>query len=94
MCTVCNTRSDIQKNVVFKPQINVAVTTKTNLTFCGPCIVIYLRNKDQQYELFFLNFISTISPLLGCGYMYWIGLAQDRDRWRTLLSAVMNLQVP
>ena len=29
-----------------------------------------------------------------CGYMDWIGLAQDRDRWRTLLSAVMNLRVP
>jgi len=28
-----------------------------------------------------------------CGYMYWIGLAQDRDRWRTLVSAVMNLWV-
>ena len=26
--------------------------------------------------------------------MDWIGLAQDRDRWRTLVSAVMNLQVP
>jgi len=31
---------------------------------------------------------------LGCGYMDWIGLAQDRDRWRTVLSAVMNLRVP
>ena len=30
---------------------------------------------------------------VGCGYMDWIGLAQDRDRWRTLVSAVMNLQV-
>ena len=30
----------------------------------------------------------------GCGYMDWIGLAQDRDRWRTLVCAVMNLQVP
>jgi len=29
-----------------------------------------------------------------CGYMGWIGLAQDRDRWRTLVSAVMNLRVP
>ena len=31
---------------------------------------------------------------LGCGYMDWIGLAQDRDKWRTLVSAVMNLRVP
>jgi len=29
-----------------------------------------------------------------CGYMDWIGLARDTDRWRTLLSAVMNLRVP
>jgi len=26
--------------------------------------------------------------------MDWIGLAQDRDRWWTLVSAVMNLRVP
>jgi len=31
---------------------------------------------------------------VGCVYMDWIGLAQDRDRWRTLVSAVMNLRVP
>ena len=31
---------------------------------------------------------------VGCGYVDWIGLAQDRDRWRTLLSEVMNLRVP
>ena len=31
---------------------------------------------------------------VGCGYVNWIGLAQDRDRWRTLMSAVMNLRVP
>jgi len=30
---------------------------------------------------------------VGCGYMDWIGLTQDRDRWRTLVSAVMNLRV-
>ena len=30
---------------------------------------------------------------VGCGYMDWIGLAQDRDRWRMLVSAVMNLRV-
>jgi len=31
---------------------------------------------------------------VGCGYMDWIGLAQDRDSWRTLVSAVMNLRIP
>ena len=30
---------------------------------------------------------------VGCGYVEWIGLVQDRDRWRTLVSAVMNLRV-
>ena len=31
---------------------------------------------------------------MGFGYVDWIGLAHDRDRWRTLVSAVMNLRVP
>ena len=31
---------------------------------------------------------------VGFGYMDWIGLAQDRDRWRTVGSAVMKLRVP
>jgi len=31
---------------------------------------------------------------VGCGYMDWIGLTQDRYRWPTLVSAVMNLRVP
>jgi len=31
---------------------------------------------------------------VGCVYMDWIGLAQDRDRERKLVSAVMNLRVP
>ena len=31
---------------------------------------------------------------VGCGYMDWIGLAQDRDNWRIHVSAEMNLRVP
>ena len=41
-----------------------------------------------------VNNIRTDLQEVGCEYMDWIGLAQDRDRWRTLVSAVMNLRVP
>jgi len=30
---------------------------------------------------------------VGCGPMDWIEMAQDRDRWRTLVNAVMKLRV-
>jgi len=38
--------------------------------------------------------IRMVLQEVGCGYMGWIGLAQDRDRWRKLVSVVMNLRVP
>jgi len=31
---------------------------------------------------------------VGCGYMDWIGLAQNIDSWQKLVSSVMNLRVP
>jgi len=41
-----------------------------------------------------LDNIRTGLQEVGCGYVDWIGLAQDRDRWQTLVSAVMHLRVP
>jgi hypothetical protein len=31
---------------------------------------------------------------VGWGDLDWIGLAQDRDRWRALVNSVLNLRVP
>jgi hypothetical protein len=31
---------------------------------------------------------------IGCEYVDWINLAQDRDQWQALVYTVMNLRVP
>jgi hypothetical protein len=40
----------------------------------------------DNIKIFFLE--------IGLGVVDWIGLAQDRYRWRALVNVVMNLRVP
>ena len=55
-----------------------------------------LLNRQPSFATILLSILCAIKIYIYI-YIYiynWIGLAQDRDRWRTLVSAVMHLRVP
>jgi len=51
---------------------------------------------DNLYFVFFGWEVNIKMDLqeVGCGRTDWIEMAQDRDRWRALVTVVMNLRVP
>ena len=49
-----------------------------------------LRRPRRRWE----DNITTDLQEVECGSMDWIYLAQDKDKWRALLTAVMNLRAP
>ena len=49
-----------------------------------------LRRRRRRW----VNNIRMYLQEVGCGFMDWVGLAQNRYSWRKLLSALMNFRIP
>ena len=49
-----------------------------------------LRRPRRRWEYNIKLYLQVV----GCGRMYWIELAQDREKWWAVVNAVMNLLVP
>jgi hypothetical protein len=50
--------------------------------------------REREQTLGWEDNIKMYLHEIGCGGMDWIGLAQDRERERALVNAVMDLRVP
>jgi len=67
---------------------SIKITKKRMRIFVG---IFYVGGRPRRR---WADNIRTDLQEVGCVYMDWIGLVQDRDRWWTLVSAVMKLRVP
>ena len=97
-------------NIEARSRINCCRTSARTITYSECLFVTYVIHHAKRKPLIILSSVASPVPRyfstlfrnnirmdlqkVGCGYMDWIGLAQDRDRWRTLVSAVMNFGVP
>jgi hypothetical protein len=46
-----------------------------------------------MYVITYIRLYKMNLGKLGCEYVNWINLAQDRDQWRAVMNTVMNLRV-
>jgi hypothetical protein len=58
--------------------------------YIGTTLTDHLEDKGVDGRL---GSKCTVRRLFGGGGVEWIHLAQDRDRWRAVVNAVMNLRV-
>jgi hypothetical protein len=60
----------------------------------GTRISLLVENPEVRRLLLWLDNIRMDLVEVGWGDVDWIGLAQDRDRWRALVNSALNLRVP
>ena len=61
--------------------------------YCDGCrfdVCVYCKSCSRRWE----DNIKMDLQEVGRGCGDWMGLAPDRDRWRALVSTVMNFRVP
>jgi hypothetical protein len=58
----------------------------------GAAILTDITQSEYTYTIYIIYLLLILE--IGRGGVDWIGLAQDRDKWRAVVNAVMNLRVP
>ena len=84
------TREMVQVPILVKCISGMKSNTSTDPEMCRILCSVILHRLRRRWE----DNIKMDLQEVGGGCEDWMELAQDRDRWRALVSAVMNLQVP